>query len=166
MLQGPLFLWSRDTNKETKNGLMFFDYPSSQDEFVEIITTIKPQKIHFMHYEIDENIENYIKQINGMIKFCANKLNGKIDLNRFAQALGVSENFIQIILEILENIESIKILDIDKIEYLKGFIYEEFKNNAMFEILKEEFNSIVNYKKEFLESNISDIEKIIIEKLV
>ena len=34
----------------------------------------------FMNYKIDENLENYIKQINGMIKYCANKLNGNIEL--------------------------------------------------------------------------------------
>ena len=46
---------------------------------------------------------------NGMIKYCANKLEGEIDLTRFSQALGVSENFVQITLEILENIDSVKI---------------------------------------------------------
>ena len=30
------------------------------------------------------NILNYIRQINGMVKYCANKLEGKIDLKRFS----------------------------------------------------------------------------------
>ena len=140
---------------------MFFDYPSSQNELNEILNQIKPKKIHFMNHKIDENLENYIKQINGMIKYCANKLNGEIELSRFSQALGVSENFIQITLEILEDIESIKILDIDKIEYIKPFIYEDFKNSSMFEILKEEFENIINYKKSLLNCEIKELEKII-----
>ena len=142
---------------------MFFDYPSNDEEFVNILSSIKPKKIHFMNYQIDENLENYIKQINGMIKYCANKLDGNIDLARFSSALGVSENFIQITLEILENIGSIQILDIDKMNYIKSFIYDEFKNDSMFEILKEEFDLIVNYKKSLLNCDIKDIEKIVSE---
>ncbi|MBE7708022.1 MAG: single-stranded-DNA-specific exonuclease RecJ [Cyanobacteria bacterium SIG27] len=145
------------------NGLMFFDYPSNDEEFVNILSSIKPKKIHFMNYQIDENLENYIKQINGMIKYCANKLDGNIDLARFSSALGVSENFIQITLEILENIGSIQILDIDKMQYIQSFNYDEFKNDSMFEILKEEFDLIVNYKKSLLNCDIKDIEKIVSE---
>lgn len=145
------------------NGLMFFDYPSNDEEFVNILSSIKPKKIHFMNYQIDENLENYIKQINGMIKYCANKLDGNIDLARFSSALGVSENFIQITLEILENIGSIQILDIDKMQYIQSFNYDEFKNDTMFEVLKEEFDLIVNYKKSLLNCDIKDIEKIVSE---
>ena len=145
------------------NGLMFFDYPSNDEEFVNILSSIKPKKIHFMNYQIDENLENYIKQINGMIKYCANKLDGNIDLARFSSALGVSENFIQITLEILENIGSIQILDIDKMQYIQSFNYDEFKNDTMFEVLKEEFDLIVNYKKSLLNCDIKDIEKIVAE---
>ena len=143
------------------DGLMFFDYPANQEELEDIIISIQPSKIHFMNYKIDENLENYIKQINGMIKYCANKLNGNIDLSRFSSALGVSENFIQITLEILENINSIKILDIDKMEYIQPFNYDDFKTDSMFEVLKEEFENIINYKKSFLNCEIKEIEEMV-----
>ena len=143
------------------DSLMLFDYPSNNEEFENIIFNIQPKKIHFMNYKIDENMENYIKQINGMIKYCANKLDGKIDLSRFSSALGVSENFVQITLEILENIGSIQILDIDKMNYIQPFNYDEFKNDSMFEVLKEEFDSIINYKKSLLNCDIKDIERLI-----
>jgi len=149
----------QDINRH--DGLMFFDYPSNQEEFENILSLIKPNKIHFMNYKVDENLENYIKQINGMIKYCANKLDGKIDLFRFSSALGVSENFIQIALEVLENIGSIEILDIDKMNYIKSFNYEDFKNDSMFEILKEEFENIINYKKNLLNCEIKEIEEIV-----
>ena len=141
--------------------LMFFDYPSSNEEFSEILYLIKPEKIHFMNCKIDENLENYIKQINGMIKYSSNKLKGEIDLKRLSFASGVSENFIQIVLEIMENIDSLKILDIDKIEYIKPFSYEDFKNNPLFEILKEEFNKLIDFKKNFLKTDISEIQNFI-----
>ena len=150
-------------NLEQKDGLMFFDYPSNNEEMVEILSSISPKKIHFMNYKIDENLENYIRQINGMVKYCANKLDGKIDLKRFCYALGVSENFIQITLEILENIGSIEILDIDKMCYIKSFEYDEFKNDTMFEVLKEEFDSVINFKKSLLNCEIKDIEKMMEE---
>ena len=143
-----------------KDGLMFFDYPSNNEELKEILSNIKPNKIHFMNYKIDENLENYIKQINGMIKYCANKMEGIVDLTRLSQALGVSENFVQITLEILENIGAIEILDINKLRYIKSFEYETFKNDTMFELLKEEFDNIINYKKSLLNCEIKEIEKI------
>lgn len=148
---------------DSHDGLMFFDYPSNQEEFENILTLIQPKKVHFMNYRIDENIENYIKQINGMIKYCANKMGGNIDLARFSTALGVSENFVQITLEILENIGSIQILDIDKMNYIKAFSYDDFKMDSMFEILKEEFENIINYKKSLLNCDIKEIEKLICE---
>ena len=144
------------------NGLMFFDYPSSYEEMSQILSQIRPDKIHFMNYKIDENLENYIKQINGMIKFCHNKLKGNIEISKIAQALGTSESFIQISLEILEDINSIKILDIDKIEYLKPFNYEDFKNNSLFEVLTEEFEKSINFKKTMLNCDFSEIEEMVI----
>ncbi|MBR5303617.1 MAG: single-stranded-DNA-specific exonuclease RecJ [Candidatus Gastranaerophilales bacterium] len=146
---------------ENHDSLMLFDYPSNTEEFENIISSIQPKKIHFMNCKIDENIENYIKQINGMIKYCANKMDGNIDLARFSSALGVSENFVQITLEILENIGSIQILDIDKMNYIQPFNYEDFKKDSMFEVLQEEFNSIINYKKSLLSYDIKEIEKLI-----
>lgn len=144
-------------------GLMFFDYPSSEAEFEEIVSLVEPKVIHFMNCQIDENIENYVKQLNGMVKYCSNKLEGKIELKRFALALGLSENFIQIALEILENIGSIVILDIEKLEYIKSFNYEDFKNDSMFEILKDEFDEIVDYKKKLLQCDLKDIENTILK---
>lgn len=143
------------------NGLMLFDYPSNIEEFKSILSSVKPKKLHLMNQILDENIENYIKQINGMLKYCANHLDGKIEIPRIAQALGVSENFIQIALEILDSIASINILDIDKIEYLKPINYSEFSNNSMFEVLKDEFENILEFKKSLLNCDIKEFEELI-----
>ena len=88
-------------------------------------------------------------------------MQGEADIERFAKALGVSENFIQITFEILENIEAIKILDVDKIEYLKPFSIEEFKNNSMFEVLQEEFENILIFKKTVQNCELKDIENMV-----
>ena len=156
-----------DINKNILNeldkhkGIMFFDYPATEENLRDVLSTIKPQKIHFMNYKIDENLENYIRQMSGMIKYCANKLDGEIDIAKIAVALGVSETFIQLALEILESLESIKILDVDKIEYLKSFDYEEFKNNSMYEILYKEFEKIIEFKKFLLDSDLDEVEELI-----
>ena len=146
-------------DNDIHNGLMFFDYPSNIDEMEEIISSIKPKKIHFMNSSINENLEDYIKQINGMIKYCANKLDGNLDLTRMSQALGVSINFIQLTLEILENLDSVEILDIDKIKYLKTFSFEDFKNNSLFELLQNEFRLIIEFKKNILNCELAEIEE-------
>ncbi len=143
-------------------GLMFFDYPSSESEMVEIYSLIRPEKVHFMNCFLDENLENYVKQLNGMVKYCSNKLEGQIDILKLAQSLCVSENFVQIGLEIFENIGSVEILDVDKIKYLKPFSYVEFKNNSMFEVLKEEFESILDFKKHILNCDVKELEKMLI----
>lgn len=150
--------------KETTphKGLMFFDYPATESEMVEIYSEIKPEKIHFMNCAIDENIENYVKQLNGMVKYCSNKLNGNIDIVKLAQSLCVSEGFVQIGLEILESIGSVEILDVDKIEYLKPFSYVDFKTNSMFEVLKDEFNSVVEFKKHVLNCDVKELEKMLL----
>ena len=150
-------------NFSEHKGLMFFDYPASKEEFFEIISKVKPEKIHFMNTKIDENLENYIRKINGMIKYCANKMSGNIEVSRLARALSVSENFVQITLEILEDIGSIKILNVNKIEYVKSFDYETFKENSLFEILKDEFVSIVEFKKSLLNCEIAEIEDLLVK---
>lgn len=145
----------------THKGLMFFDYPSTKEEFGTIIETIQPQKIHLMNYQIDENIENFIKQLSGMLKYCSNKLNGQIDLIRMAQTLGTSEKFVQLALDIFDEINSIKILDIDKIEYIKAVSFEEFKAAQTYNELMEEFSRVVEFKKELLEADIKEVEGLI-----
>jgi hypothetical protein len=143
------------------NDLMLFDYPCSIDELKEIINKVKPSKIHLMNYSIDENIENYIKQTIGMVKYCTNHLEGNFDVARLAQNLGMSEYFTQLELEILENIGSINILNVNKVQYIKPFNYSEFKEDSLFEVLKEEFIKILEFKKSLLECNVKEFEQIL-----
>lgn len=158
----PMICQNILSDKNQKNGIMFFDYPSCVEEFSEIITDIKPKKIHFMNSIIDENLENYIRQLSGMIKYCANKLDGNIELNKIAPALGVNTSFVTLCLEILENLNSIEIKN-NKIYYLKSFDYEDFKKDSMFEILLEEFENIIQFKKNLLNCEVDELSQIIEE---
>ena len=80
-----------------------------------------------------------------------------------SQALAVSENFVQISLEIMEDIGSIKILDIDEIQYIKSFDYEKFKQNSLFEVLKDEFVAIIEFKKSLLNCDVVEIEELLLK---
>lgn len=142
-------------------GIMFFDYPSSVEEFAEIIENIKPSKIHFMKYAIDENIENYIKQLTGMVKYCSSKLNGILETEKISNALGVSTEFVQIAIEILESLETIEFSENNVIKYIKPFNWEDFKNHSMFEILNEEFDKIIEFKNNMQNCEIEEIEQIL-----
>ncbi len=149
-------------NKLDKHrGLMLFDYPSTISELKDIISGIKPSRIHLMNNKIDENLENYIKQAMGMIKYSSNHLQGSVDMLKMSQSLGVSESFLQIALEILENIGSINIIDVNKIEYLKPFRYSDFKEDSMFEVLNQEFLDILEFKKTLLNCDTKEFEQML-----
>ena len=140
--------------------LMFFDYPNNMDDFIEILNT-KNGKIHLMKEEFSENIEDYIKQLIGMLKYSTNNKGGEISIPNFAQLIGVSESFIQIALEILEEFNSIEILDVDKIKFIAPPHLELFCHSENFAALKEEFDKIIEFKKYIAQISLDDIEKLV-----
>ena len=143
------------------NDIMIFDYPNSISEFQKLIYRSKPAKIHLMNYKIDENMENYIKQVMGMIKYSTNHLQGGIDVIRLAQNLGMSENFAQTALEILENIGSIEIIDVNKVKYIKPCVYSDFQQDSMFEGLREDFLKTIEFKKTIYNYSVKEFEQIL-----
>ena len=96
-----------------------------------------------------------------MLKYCVNNSNGKIDIVKISQSLGVSEFFTQTTLEILEELESIKFMDVEKIAIIKPFVFDDFKNTEQFNTLKEEFEEIVNFKKTIQSSTEDELHSFI-----
>ena len=146
-------------NKFYKEGqkhksIMFFDYPSNQDEFEEILKQIKPNRLHFMKDNFNENIETSLKTLSGMLKFANNHKDGEIDIQKISQACGVSETFVQLALEIFEQTGAIEIIDIDKIAYKNPINIENIKQQTMYEILYEEFSKILEFKKHLAEDDL------------
>ncbi len=140
--------------------IMFFDYPSNIDEFIDIIKN-KNGKIHLMKEEYYENIEDYIKQLIGILKYASNNKNGEISILTLAEITGTSEIFIQSALEILEEFNSIEILDVDKINFITPPHFDDFYKSPGFETLKNEFDAIIEFKKYIAQSSLDDIEKLI-----
>lgn len=145
-------------DKKTYNSIMFFDYPINSETFENEIKTIQPNKVHFMKVDMDYDIESYVKAVCGMLKYSFHHKNGEIDIEKMAQAIGASESFIQIVLEIFEATGAIEILDIDKINYIKTPDLNAAKSHAMYEVLTSELEKINEFKKYLAESDIGKIK--------
>ncbi len=153
---------SKYYNKKSRHkSMMFFDYPSSYDELERILKEIKPSKIHLMNNSCDESIENTFKILSGMLKYAHNHKKGKIDITTLANACGVSDTFIQLALEIFENIGTIEIMDIDKIRYIEPVNFAKLTKETLYEIIKEEFLKITEFKKHLVEDDLDKMYKLV-----
>lgn len=154
---------SRLTQKLKKfESIMFFDYPSSLEEFREILEKISPKKVHLMNDKYNENIENTLKLLSGMLKYSNNHKNGEIDIVKLSQATGVSEQFTQLALEIFESCGFIEILDVDKIKYLEPASIDKVAKNSLYELLTEEFSKINEFKKHLAEDELDKMHELIL----
>ena len=139
---------------------MFFDYPPDIKEFIEVLNK-KNGKIHLMKEEFDENVESYIKQLIGMLKYSTNNKNGEISIKDCSQMISTTEDFTNICLEILEDLGSLEILDVEKIQFLNPPRMENFYSHKAYEDLKSEFDKIMEFKKYIAKASLDDIEKLI-----
>ena len=96
-----------------------------------------------------------------MLKFSHNHKNGEIDISKLSLACGTSETFIQLALEILEQIGAIEILDVDKIRYIEPADINKMKNQTLYEILCDEFTKILDFKKHLAEDDLDKMYEII-----
>ena len=148
-------------NKDRYESIMFFNYPSNFEELKAVLNEINPVKIHFMKDNYDENIENYIKLLSGMLKYAHNHKNGEISIVKLACACGTSEAFVQLALEIFENSGSIEILDVDKIKYIEPVNIEKISSQSLYEILTEEFTKILEFKKHLAEDDLDKMYELV-----
>ncbi len=144
--------------------LMFFDYPCCLEKFLEILNkkqNTKNCKIHLMKEDADFDIENYIKQLIGMLKYATHNKNGEISIPKLACMTGVNEDFIQKAFNILEDINSIEVLDVDKVRFLTPPSMDSFYNHPEFSALNEEFQKTVEFKKYIARVSTDDIEQLL-----
>ncbi len=148
--------------KETED-LMFFDYPATVEDFIEILKEKQTGKVHLMAEELDLNIENYIKQLIGMLKYSTNNKGGEISILNLAKMTGTTENFIQGALEILEDLGAVEILDVDKVNFLAPPHMDIFYGHSGYEPLKAEFDRILENKKYIARIAPDDIKELLAE---
>ncbi len=144
------------------DGIMFFDYPPTEDIMQEVIETVSPIRIHYMAYDID-NVKkfDYLKTMTGMIKYVCNSKEGKFDLNSSACFLGITNNMVEVLLEIFEDVGGIKITDRAEdyfiISYIKPVSIDELKTSENYELFNNLLSKIVNVRQNFLIEDISSI---------
>jgi hypothetical protein len=89
-----------------------------------------------------------------MIKYCCNNLEGKFVLKRGASALGVTEEVVEILLEVFQDSGMIKILSREdefyKIEFLVGVELSKALHTIKYAEFVELMNTINDYKNKFM----------------
>lgn len=143
--------------------LMFFDYPADKETLDKIIEDASPSAIHFMKYNIkyfDE--KEFLSTFVKMLRFAYNNNAGKVDLIRCSSALGKSYETILTLLDLLEEVNVIKVLEkncnfytieLCEIKDLSSVLhcekYQEVKN-----LVKE----CENFQKKLLENDLTALE--------
>ena len=135
--------------------LMFFDYPCNEDVLDNIKQKTCATTLHYMNYQnykIDE--ESILKTFASMIRYCCNKLDGKFILANGARNLGITEEVTEILLEIFQDANMIKITereaDFYNIELLGEISLSKAMQTAKYAEFIELMNTINDYKNKFM----------------
>ncbi len=149
-----------DENTTPQKTVMFFDFPPNQAEFTSLLRKLKPNNIHLMNSVYSKNPTDSFIQVCGMLKYAHNNKNGEIDTKALSLASGMDEVCIHLILEILENLGSIKIYDIDKIEFVKPPKQNDIVENSLYELYIEEFKRVVSFKDFLKTADLNTLEEL------
>lgn len=89
--------------------VMFFDYPSSQEIFDEIIKITSPKFLHFMNYDVKKVDEKeFLKTFSGMLKYAYSNKNGNFDFQRSASFLAQTKEAVVELLNVFSECEMLK----------------------------------------------------------
>lgn len=142
------------------DAIMFFDYPATQDIFENIIEKYSPKFIHFMNYEttgFDE--KNYLKTLQGMLKFASNTKQGQFEIKRASTFLGLTDEIVQETLSIFEKSKIINIKSQDKdvysIEFLGGEV-SKVLHAEEYSMLLSDIKMIKDYKDSFADADLDN----------
>ena len=141
------------------DGIMFFDYPPTDEIMQDIMEKVCPTRIHYMNYDIaKEQGFDYLKTFAGMIKYVCNSKDGKFDLNSSACFLGITNNLVEIILEMFEDCGSIVIKERDEnyfiIEYKKPIELDALKQSDNYQLYCSTLSDIFDKRNEYLTADL------------
>lgn len=135
------------------DAVMFFDYPSSQALYMEILGKTSPEFLHFMKYEqkaFDE--KEFIKTFSGMIKYSVNHFEGKFNIKNAAAKLAMSEEVVSETLNALESVGVIEIIDRSDEEYVIASGNDKYSlilHSELYPQLLTEIKIVQDYKESF-----------------
>ena len=142
-------------NAHKSNALMFFDYPAEDDIMQSVMQTVAPNVVHYMNYNQKiHSEETILKTFSGMIKYTCNNLDGLFNLTRAASALGVTNQVIEVLLEMFEDVQMIKIAERDdnafSIDFINSVELSKILHTEKYSEFVEMMNKINDYKNKFM----------------
>lgn len=142
-------------NAHKSNALMFFDYPAEDDIMQSVMQTVAPDVVHYMNYSQKiHSEETILKTFSGMIKYTCNNLDGLFNLTRAASALGVTNQVIETLLEMFEDVHMIKITERDdnafSLEFIDSVELSKILHTEKYSEFIEMMNRINDYKNKFM----------------
>lgn len=147
--------------------LMFFEIPTSQNDFYNIIKKTNANIVHLMNFDsVEITMDTLIVKLSGMIKYAISSLDGIVNIKRAAKALSVSEDTIECALNIFENVEMIDLNKADdfnyKITYIHPVELSKVKQSEMISDLESLIKEINLFKHFYINSTIEEIKEVLI----
>ena len=130
---------------EKADKIMFFDYPVEHNLISLIVENAGAHVVYFMKEEFLDNIKEYIFDISKMLKFAFRKKEGVVEVSKMAQTLGVTEDFAQFAIDILQEKGIFEIVENKVLSTIQDIF--ELSQDDMGENILEEFELIKRSKK-------------------
>jgi hypothetical protein len=142
--------------------VMFFDYPADRQTLDLILEKSQPKKLHFMNYQIKTYDEiEFLKIFTGMLKFASNSNDGKFELVRSASFLGKSIKIFEMLLELFEKFNFIKIKEKNSSFYVIDFLgiddITKIINSERYAQIFELIIECEEFQKTLLEDNLKQL---------
>ena len=139
--------------------LMFFDYPCNEDVYEFVKQKVGANSLHYMNYQnFKPNDEEILKAFASMIRYSCNNLGGQFILVRAASALGITEEAVEVLLDIFQECGMIKILLRENSAYNIALIESVELSSAIKTPKYKEFIELMNiineYKNNFMKIDI------------
>ena len=146
-------------NAHKSDVLMFFDYPADIDIYQSVMQATGADAVHYMKYSNKKNPEETIlKTFSGMLRYTCNNLNGSFNINRAASALGITGDTTELLLEVFEDAQMIKINERNNDEFVISFIntveLSKVIHTDKYKEFSEQIKSINEYKNNFMTADI------------
>ncbi len=159
-------------NVQKADQIMFFDYPANEELLKEIIKEVKPSKIHFMSYSLSKfDLDEILKTFSGMLKYAHNNKSGNINITQLSSIFGLTNNFLEMALELFASIEIIKIQSGSDenscvIEFLQPKELNTIKAHPLYEDLTLELDEVRQFHNQLLTNDLADIETLVQDNLL
>lgn len=152
-------------NTEEAEQIMFFDYPADEKLLKFILKSVKPRIIHFMNYKPQSpDVDEFITKVSGMMKYASTHYDGIVYLPNISAALSVTDEFVMLVIKLLNRTSVIKVTDFENgnvhFEFLEPVSAETIKSHEVYEKCRMELFKSKNFREKLVQaSNLDEICK-------